>query len=180
MRGGRDGRAIRKPLIVFAPKSLLRHPRASSNLTELAEGQFRELVSQTEIIHRESVSKLILCSGKIGYELEQACKERQIDDVPILKVEQLYPFPKNLIQKELKKYPNIEELVWAQEEPQNMGAWTFVKDRLFSLIKTSIPLRYAGRPESASTATGSLKVHLKEQATILRTAISGASIKTRA
>ncbi len=178
MRGGKEGRGIRKPLVIFAPKSLLRHPRALSNLGELAEGHFRELVIQTENIARERVSKVIFCTGKICYELEETCRERRVEDIAILKVEQLYPFPKNQIQKELKKYPNAEEYVWAQEEPRNMGAWTFIKDRLVSMTKTPLPLRYVGRPESASTATGSLKVHLKEQAAILRAAISGPAMKT--
>ncbi|HVN79116.1 MAG TPA: multifunctional oxoglutarate decarboxylase/oxoglutarate dehydrogenase thiamine pyrophosphate-binding subunit/dihydrolipoyllysine-residue succinyltransferase subunit [Terriglobia bacterium] len=179
MRGGKDGRGIRKPLVIFAPKSLLRHPRVLSNLAELAEGHFHELVNQTESTPRESVSKVIFCAGKICYELEEICREKQAQNVAILKLEQLYPFPKNQIQKELKKYQNAEEYVWVQEEPRNMGAWTFVKDRMASVTKTPLPLQYVGRPESASTATGSLKVHLKEQAAILRAAISGPAMKVR-
>jgi 2-oxoglutarate dehydrogenase E1 component len=179
MRGGKDRREIRKPLVVFAPKSLLRHPRAASRLVDLADGHFCELVNQTETISRDGVSRVIFCTGKICYELEEICRDKRIEDIAILKLEQLYPFPKNQIQKELKKYPNVEEYVWAQEEPRNMGAWTFVKDRLVPITKTPLPLRYVGRPESASTATGSLKIHLKEQTAILRAAISSPMMKSR-
>jgi 2-oxoglutarate decarboxylase len=179
MHGGKGGRGIRKPLINFTPKSLLRHPRAMSRLNELAEGSFCEVINQSESVPREKVSKVIFCTGKVSIELAEACQEKQADDQVILKLEQLYPFPKNQIARELKKYPNARDFVWVQEEPQNMGAWFFVKDRLVREIRAEYPLRYVGRPESASTASGSLKTHLREQAALVKAAVAGSAIKTR-
>jgi 2-oxoglutarate decarboxylase len=168
MRGSKEGRGIRKPLVIFTPKSLLRHPRASSTLAQLAEGHFQELVNETELLDKDKVTRLLLCSGKLCYELTEAIKENGSEDTAILKFEQLYPFPKSQLRRELKKYPNVSEIIWVQEEPQNMGAWFFVKDRLAPDIKAGQTLRYVGRPESARTASGSLKVHLKEQAALLK------------
>jgi multifunctional 2-oxoglutarate metabolism enzyme len=177
MRGGKEGRGIRKPLVVFTPKSLLRHPRSSSALSELAEGHFQELVNETESLDRDRVTRLLLCSGKVSYELIEAMKEGGIDDSAILKLEQIYPFPKNQLRREVRKYSNTTEIVWVQEEPQNMGAWSFVKDRLAPEMKVGQTLRYVGRPESASTATGSLKVHLKEQTALIKNAFNSSNLK---
>ncbi len=168
MRGGKEGREIRKPLVIFTPKSLLRHPRASSTLAQLAEGHFQELINETELLDKGKVTRLLLCSGKLCYELIEAIQEKGSDDTAILKFEQLYPFPKSPFRRELRKYPSVTEIIWVQEEPQNMGAWSFVKDRLGPELKAGQALRYVGRPESASSATGSLKFHLKEQAALLR------------
>jgi multifunctional 2-oxoglutarate metabolism enzyme len=172
MRGGKDGRGIRKPLILFTPKSLLRHPRVSSSLDELAGGHFQELVNATESVQKEKVTRILIASGKICYDLLGACEEKRLDDVVILKLEQVYPFPKNLLRKELRKYPNANDVVWVQEEPQNMGSWFFLRDRIASELKGNQALRYVGRPESAATATGALKVHLKEHAGLVKSAIS--------
>ena len=171
MRGSREGRGIRKPLVIFTPKSLLRHPKASSTLDELADGHFQEVVNATDRLNREKVARVIIASGKVCYDLLEYAVENQIDDCAILKLEQLYPFPRNLFKKEFKKYPNVTEFVWVQEEPRNMGAWTFVKDRLYAELRAPQTLRYVGRHESASPATGSLKIHLKEQAAIVRAAL---------
>jgi 2-oxoglutarate dehydrogenase E1 component len=179
MRGGKEGRGIRKPLINFTPKSLLRHIRAMSKLSELAEGSFREVISQNESAPRERICKVIFCTGKVSVDLAEACREKQASDLVILKLEQLYPFPKNQIARELKKYLNAQDFVWVQEEPQNMGAWCFVKDRLGREIRTGYPLRYVGRPESASTATGSLKMHLRDQTALVKAAITSSATKAR-
>jgi 2-oxoglutarate dehydrogenase E1 component len=177
MRGGKDGRGIRKPLILFTPKSLLRHPRVSSSLDELGSGHFQELVNATESLNKEKVTRILIASGKICYDLLGACEEKRLDDVVILKLEQLYPFPKNLLRKELRKYPNANDVVWVQEEPQNMGGWSFLRDRIASELKGNQALRYVGRPESASTASGALKVHSKEQAGLVKSAISPVGAK---
>ncbi|PYV43773.1 MAG: multifunctional oxoglutarate decarboxylase/oxoglutarate dehydrogenase thiamine pyrophosphate-binding subunit/dihydrolipoyllysine-residue succinyltransferase subunit [Acidobacteria bacterium] len=177
MRGGKDSRGTRKPLVLFTPKSLLRHPRASSSLDELAEGHFQEVMNETESTNRDKVIRILCCSGKVSYDLVEAWEEKGIDDQVILKLEQLYPFPRAHLRRELRKYPNVNEFVWVQEEPQNMGAWSFVRECLAPEIKAGQMLRYVGRPESASPATGSLKVHLKEQAALIRTAFLSSSSK---
>jgi len=177
MRGGKEGRGIRKPLVLFTPKSLLRHPRSGSALSELAEGHFQELVNETESLNRDKVSRVLLCSGKVCYELIAAMTEKGMDDSAILKLEQIYPFPRNQLRRELRRYTNVTEIIWVQEEPQNMGAWSFIRDRLVQEVKQSQTLRYIGRPASASAATGSLKVHLKEQATLIRNALSPSNSK---
>ncbi len=172
MRVGKDGRGIRKPLILFTPKSLLRHPRVSSSLDQLASGHFQELVNAIESLSKDRVTRILIASGKVCYDLLEACEEKRIEDTALLKLEQIYPFPKNLLRKELRKYPNASDIVWVQEEPQNMGAWFFVKERIAAELKENQALRYAGRPESASTATGALKSHLKEQAALVKSAIT--------
>jgi 2-oxoglutarate dehydrogenase E1 component len=177
MRGGKDSRGTRKPLVLFTPKSLLRHPRASSTLHELAEGHFQEVLNQTESVNKDKVTRVLCCSGKVSYDLVDVWEEKGIEDQAVLKLEQLYPFPRAHLRRELRKYPNANEIVWVQEEPQNMGAWSFVRERLASEIKGGQILRYVGRPESASTATGSLKVHLKEQAALIRTALLSSSLR---
>ena len=177
MRGGKEGRGLRKPLVIFTPKSLLRHPRSNSTLAELAEGHFQELVNENESLDKDKVTRLLFCSGKLSYELNEAIREKGIEDTIVLKVEQIYPFPKGALRRELRKYSNTTEIVWVQEEPQNMGAWYFVKDRVASEMKAGQTLRYVGRLESASAATGSLKVHLKEQAALIKAALSASSVK---
>jgi len=134
-------------------------------------------VNETESLDRDRVTRLLLCSGKVFYELIEAMKEGGINDSAILKLEQIYPFPKNQLRREVRKYSNTTEIVWVQEEPQNMGAWSFVKDRLAPEMKVGQTLRYVGRPESASTATGSLKVHLKEQTILIKNAFNSSNLK---
>jgi 2-oxoglutarate dehydrogenase complex dehydrogenase (E1) component-like enzyme len=172
MRGGKDGRGIRKPLVLFTPKSLLRHPRSSSALSELAEGHFHERVNESQSLNKDRVGRLLFCSGKICYELIEAMKEKGIEDSAVIKLEQIYPFPRNQLRRELRRYTNVGEIIWVQEEPQNMGAWSFAKEHLALEMKPSQTLRYVGRPASASTATGSLRVHLKEQAALIKNALS--------
>ncbi len=171
MRGGKDGRGIRKPLIVFTPKSLLRNPRTFSSLDELADGHFQEVLNESEAFSKDKVSRILLCSGKVCYDLAEACKERAIEDVVIIRLEQVYPFPRNQLRKELRKYPNANEILWVQEEPQNMGTWFFIRDRVVPELKPNQTPRFVGRLESASTATGSLKIHLKEQAALVKAAL---------
>ncbi|MEW5974645.1 MAG: multifunctional oxoglutarate decarboxylase/oxoglutarate dehydrogenase thiamine pyrophosphate-binding subunit/dihydrolipoyllysine-residue succinyltransferase subunit [Acidobacteriota bacterium] len=179
MRGGKDGRGIRKPLVVFTPKSLLRHPRVNSTFDELAQGHFHEVLNDTDYLNREEVVRILACSGKVCYDLLEACREKNVLDTAIVKLEQLYPFPKQALRREFKKYGRASEVVWVQEEPQNMGAWFFVKDRIQAELRPDQELRYIGRPESASTATGALKVHLREQSNLVRMAILGEKTRPR-
>jgi 2-oxoglutarate dehydrogenase complex dehydrogenase (E1) component-like enzyme len=177
MHGGADRRGVRKPLIVFTPKSLLRHPKAVSRMSELTSGGFREIMSETANLDPAHVSKLLVCSGKVYYDLLAAREQRNIEDVAILRVEQFYPFNPAEFSDILLRYPLTAEVVWVQDEPRNMGAWRFIQDQIQPLIDDSRrTLRYAGRPDSASPSTGSLKRHQQEQADLIEEAFSTATV----
>jgi 2-oxoglutarate dehydrogenase E1 component len=160
-------RPWRKPLIVMTPKSLLRNPDAVSRLEELAQGRFQRVLAGTP---NSKAKRVILCSGKVFYDLEAARKAAQKDDVDIIRLEQLYPFPNKELEAALAPYPESTEVVWVQEEPANMGAWWFIRarfgDRMFGH-----PLHVVARPESSSPAVGSKKVHDKEQQAIVSAAL---------
>ncbi|HOL70000.1 MAG TPA: multifunctional oxoglutarate decarboxylase/oxoglutarate dehydrogenase thiamine pyrophosphate-binding subunit/dihydrolipoyllysine-residue succinyltransferase subunit [Bryobacteraceae bacterium] len=160
-------RRARKPLIIFTPKSLLRHHRAVSTVSELTSGRFREVIGETGHIEPNRVTRLLLCSGKIYYDL----LERQPENVAIARIEQLYPFPHAEVQDVIMRYPLTAEVVWVQEEPRNMGPWRFVQEQVQPLLAQSRRvLRYVGRPESASTATGSHRRHTEEQKAVVEAA----------
>ncbi|MCC7175793.1 MAG: multifunctional oxoglutarate decarboxylase/oxoglutarate dehydrogenase thiamine pyrophosphate-binding subunit/dihydrolipoyllysine-residue succinyltransferase subunit [Bryobacterales bacterium] len=172
MCGGPDRRGVRKPLVIFTPKSLLRHPGAVSRLEEFSTGGFREVIDDGSV-PASAVGKVVFCCGKVYYDLLAAREERRTDSVALVRVEQLYPFPEQDLLDVLEKYPQSSELVWAQEEPRNMGAWRYMRDRLRPLIASGgRNLRYAGRPESASPATGSHKRHALEQAALVEEAFA--------
>ena len=162
---------FRRPLVLMTPKSLLRLPAAASPLAELTRGSFEEVLSDAG--PPEQVRRLVLCSGKVYYDL---LKERG-EGVGLARVEQLYPLGAPRLRQEIERYPRLEELVWAQEEPKNRGAWSFIQPRLQAIFPR-LPLRYAGRPASASPATGSLKQHRSEQAALVRLALKGEGSKT--
>jgi 2-oxoglutarate dehydrogenase E1 component len=161
-------RNFRKPLVIMTPKSLLRHKRAVSTLEEMSEKAFFQRVygETGKIGAPNKVRRIVVCSGKVYYDLLQAREEKSIDDVAIVRVEQLYPWPKETLVREFGKYKNAE-VVWCQEEPANMGSWTFVDRRLEYVldgldIKAKRPV-YAGRAPAASPATGLMKNHVREQ-----------------
>ena len=172
-------RDFRKPLIVMTPKSLLRHKACVSSLADFAEGSsfHRVLPEHRRLVARKNVKRVVLCSGKVYYDLLAAAQEHQVNNVAIVRVEQLYPFPAKSIACELKKYPNAE-IVWCQEEPENNGAWHFVDRRIEKVLadiedvdmQASRPI-YVGRPESAATATGMLKRHLAQQEALINEAL---------
>jgi len=168
-------RDFRKPLVLMTPKSLLRHKRAISRLDELAgKASFhRVLWDDCPVDADEKIKRVVLCSGKIYYDLWDEREKNGTRDVVVLRVEQLYPFPYRSLTKELRRYPNAE-IVWCQEEPKNQGAWSFVAPRLDEVFQTlgrkNQRARYYGRSESASTATGLLQKHLVEQSKIVREA----------
>jgi 2-oxoglutarate dehydrogenase E1 component len=146
------------------PKSLLRLPAAASKLEELATGAFRPLIDDPAADRRrEEVRRVVFCTGKIFYDLVE--KERP-SGIAIVRVEELYPWPQG-IGRLVDTYPNVEEVVWAQEEPKNMGAWSYVSPRLRADIGTILPLRYIGRPERAAPAEGYHNSHVQEQARIV-------------
>ena len=172
MYGGPDRRGVRKPLVIFTPKSLLRHPKASSQIAEFTGGEFREVLGD-EVTEAPDVSRVLVCSGKIYYDLLAAREEREAQQVAIVRLEQLYPFPAQELEETLARYESASEVVWVQEEPRNMGPWQFMRERLqTSLEGTDKSLRYAGRAESASPATGSHKRHLAEQAAVVEDAFA--------
>jgi 2-oxoglutarate dehydrogenase E1 component len=173
MYGGPDRRGVRKPLVIFTPKSLLRHPRAVSPLQEMTAGGFREVLGETESIEAHRVRRVLLCSGKIYYELAEAREASGAGHVAIVRIEQLYPFPDAELNDVLLRYPTTAEVLWVQEEPRNMGPWRFLRQHVQPLLDSSRRLlRFAGRPESASPATGSHQRHLAEQSDILEEALA--------
>jgi multifunctional 2-oxoglutarate metabolism enzyme len=180
MYGGADRRGMRKPLVVFTPKSLLRHPRAVSTGNDLTSGGFREVIGETAPLDPERVNRVIYCSGKIYYELLAAREERGTANIAIVRLEQLYPFPESQVNDVLLRYPLTAEVAWVQEEPRNMGPWRFVSEQIQPLLNPSRrELRFVGRPESASPAGGSGKRHQQEQNEIVTDALAEGSV-TRA
>ncbi len=161
----------KRPLIIMTPKSLLRHPMAASSLEDLSEGTFQPVLDDEEARERaESVERLILCSGKIYTELEGSEDRDEAVDTAIARVELLYPFPEDRVREVLEGYPNLREVLWVQEEPQNMGAWAFVEPRLRGITGGEVPLLYVGKPPRPSPAQGSAKFHKQEHAYIVRSA----------
>ncbi len=170
-------RNFRKPLVIMTPKSLLRHKRCVSTLQEMAgETSFQRVYGETQTIAApDKVRRVVCCSGKVYYDLLQAREDKGVNDVAIVRVEQIYPWPKETLAREFAKYKNAE-VVWCQEEPANMGSWTFVDRRLeYALegvaIKAKRPV-YAGRPPAASPATGLMKTHVREQNQICEWALN--------
>ncbi|HWB96969.1 MAG TPA: hypothetical protein VG672_09710, partial [Bryobacteraceae bacterium] len=173
MYGGPDRRGMRKPLVVFTPKSLLRHPKAVSTIQEFTGSGFREVLSDAGPIEAERISRVVFCSGKVYYDLLAEREKQGAEHVAVIRVEQLYPFPEDQVNDLLARYPVSAEVAWVQEEPRNMGAWRFVREQIQPLLDSSgRELRYVGRAESASPATGSGKRHQQEQAEIVSDALS--------
>jgi 2-oxoglutarate dehydrogenase E1 component len=156
-------RPWRKPLIVMSPKSLLRHRRAISTMDELAEGAFQRIIPDDPVVDPSKARRLVMCTGKIYYDLLERRERDEVDDIGIMRVEQLYPLRASELQARLAPYPKDVDLVWAQEEPWNMGAWYFMRARLPEILGSEQPLRCIARPESASPATGSGASHKLEQ-----------------
>lgn len=156
-----------RPLIVMTPKSLLRLPAASSAIAELENGGFQPVIDDALIQDRTSVKRLVLCSGKVYYDLESAREELDSGGVAVARVEQFYPYPKTKLQEVIASYPNLTEIIWTQEEPENMGGWSFLMPRLTEQLPDGAALRYIGRDASASPATGSYAVHELEQKKIV-------------
>jgi len=162
---------IKRPLVIMTPKSLLRHPMAASKLEDLSEGAFQAVLDDEGARQRaESVERLILCSGKIFTELAGSEYREEAVDTAIARIELLYPFPEDRVREVLDGYPNLREILWVQEEPQNMGAWTFVEPRLRKLAGDELPVLYVGKPPRPSPAQGSAKFHKQEHAAIVRDA----------
>ena len=162
-------RKFRKPLILMTPKGLLRHRRAVSDLETFTQGGFQCLIDDPDVADAPAVRRLVLCSGKVYYDLVAGRGEE--DGIALVRLEQLYPFPQEQIGEALERYAGVEEVLWVQEEARNMGAWAFVEPLLESLLN-GVPLRYVGRDEAASPATGSYQVHQAEQEEIVEQAMA--------
>ena len=157
-----------RPLILMQPKSLLRLPEAASRLEDLSNGRFRPVIDDPSDVQRDTVKRLVFCTGKLYYDLAAArATEKAGDGVAIARVEELYPWPHDDVAAVVDQYPNVEEVVWAQEEPRNMGAWTYVSPRLRASTGNQLTVRYLGRPERASPAEGYHQAHTAEQARII-------------
>jgi multifunctional 2-oxoglutarate metabolism enzyme len=162
-------RDVRKPLVIFTPKSLLRSPNAFSDLEEFTTGHFLETIDDPSVDDRDAVRTVVLCSGKVAYDLLSARDDREAP-VAVVRVEQLYPFPAEQITSILDAYPNATDVVWAQEEPRNMGSWNFVYPRLVELfeeVEGDRSLRCVSRVASASPAAGQHVVHEQEHEQLL-------------
>jgi 2-oxoglutarate dehydrogenase E1 component len=156
----------RRPLVIMTPKSLLRNPLASSPVSDLTSGTFRPVIDDAAAANRkESVTRLLLCSGKVIVDLESSAARTTADRVAVARVEQLAPFQNSALRQLIAGYPNLQEIVWVQEEPRNMGPWSYMEPRLRDLVGDQFSVRYVGRPERASPAVGSLRSFLDETGT---------------
>lgn len=175
-------RPARKPLIVMSPKSLLRHKLAVSNLEDLAEGKFETVISEIDQLDNSKVTRLVLCGGKVYYDLLEKRREAGLENVAIVRIEQLYPLPEARILEEVAQYPNLEEIVWAQEEPRNQGAWYYLAPHMFRLIAppkasgkarptNAYLLEPVARPSSAAPAAGSMQMHTEQQKKVVNDAL---------
>jgi 2-oxoglutarate dehydrogenase E1 component len=156
-------RNLRKPLIIMTPKSLLRAKDATSPLSEFTKGGFQTVIPESKELRNDRVKRVVVCSGKVYYDLVKKREAKESDDVAILRVEQLYPFPHKAFAAELKKYPAATEVVWCQDEPQNQGAWFFIQHNLYENMTAGQRLGYSGRAASASPAVGYSHLHIEQQ-----------------
>ncbi len=165
-------RPYRKPLIVMTPKSLLRHKLSTSSLEDLHSGEFQTVIPEIDKLTNKNVKRVVFCTGKVYFDLLEQRREDKIKDIAICRVEQLYPFPRESVINELKRYPNADEVVWCQEEPKNQGAWYQIMHHFKACIEDKHTMLYAGRDASASPAAGYLAVHREQQATLVKAALS--------
>lgn len=167
-------RPLRKPLIVMSPKSLLRHKEAVSTVEELANGRFHNVLDETDDLDKSKVERVVLCSGKVYYDLRAARREREIDNVALIRLEQLYPFPEAELLQVLSGYDGLKDAVWCQEEPMNQGAWYSSQHHMRRVIaahKPDVYLSYAGRDASAAPAAGYMALHLEQQEAFINQAL---------
>ena len=161
-----------RPLVVFTPKSLLRNPMAASPVSTLTDGEFKPVLDDPRASKRKDlVTRLVLCTGKVAIDLEQSA-QRDAENVAVARVEMLAPFQKGALRDVISSYPNLKEIVWVQEEPRNMGAWSYMGYRLRDLVEDRIPVRYIGRPEQASPAEGYATKHKENQDRIVAAAFA--------
>ncbi|MFL5759859.1 MAG: 2-oxoglutarate dehydrogenase E1 component [Thermomicrobiales bacterium] len=169
-----------RPLVLMTPKSLLRNPAAASSIDELATGTFQPVIDDPRAEDRRvQVTRLVLCSGKVAVDLNASDQRETAEQVAVVRVEQLAPFQNSALRHAIGRYPNLAEIVWLQEEPRNMGAWSYIEPRLRELTEGALPTGYIGRPERASPAEGSAESHADEQARIVAEAFANAPALAR-
>ncbi len=166
-------RPFRKPLVIMSPKSLLRHKLAVSSLEDITSGHFQTIIGEQSKHNPKKVTRFILCAGKVYYDLLEARDQDKLEHVVIARLEQLYPFPENLLKIELAKYPKLEEFIWCQEEPKNQGAWYQSKHHFTDHVPAHISVSYAGRDASAAPAVGKFHVHIEQQKAVIHSALYG-------
>ncbi|MEP1382156.1 MAG: 2-oxoglutarate dehydrogenase E1 component [Paraglaciecola sp.] len=165
-------RPMRRPLIVMSPKSLLRHPLATSSVDELAEGVFHNVIDEVDDISPSKVKRVVMCSGKVYYDLLEQRRKNEQNDIAIIRIEQLYPFPHEEIGQIVSKYKTAKDWVWCQEEPQNQGAWYCSQHHFWAALPKGATLTYAGRKASASPAVGYISVHNQQQKDLVDDALT--------
>ncbi|MBL3599098.1 MAG: 2-oxoglutarate dehydrogenase E1 component [gamma proteobacterium endosymbiont of Lamellibrachia anaximandri] len=166
-------RPLRRPLIVLTPKSLLRHRLATSPIQTFTEGSFEPVIGELDKLNPDEVVRIVMCSGKVYYELLEARRTRSLGDVAIVRIEQLYPFPLEYFNKAIAPFPQARDLIWCQEEPQNQGAWDQIKHRFRTHLQAGKRLYYVGRETAAAPAVGYRPLHIKQQETLIDEALSG-------
>jgi 2-oxoglutarate dehydrogenase E1 component len=164
-------RPLRRPLIVMTPKSLLRHKLATSGLDELSGGGFLPVIGDPDMQDRAAVRRVILCSGKVYYDLLERKRDAGLEEVAIIRIEQLYPFPWRLLREELAGYTGLPDFIWCQEEPRNQGAWYSMRHKLQEAIGEQNRLHYTGRAASAAPAVGYYGLHVKQQEALVAHAL---------
>ncbi len=165
-------RPYRRPLVVMSPKSLLRHKMSTSAVEELAEGRFEPVIGEIEALDAERIERVILCAGKVAFDLLEERTGRGLDNVAIIRVEQLHPFPRDLLMQQLERYGHATEIVWCQEEPKNQGSWTYIRDLLRECVTPQQRLFYAGRPASPAPAAGYYQLHIEQQSALIDEALT--------
>ncbi|VAX00512.1 2-oxoglutarate dehydrogenase E1 component [hydrothermal vent metagenome] len=165
-------RKMRTPLIVMTPKSLLRHKLSTSRLEDLSDGEFKTVIDDPDGLDAKKVTRIVVCSGKVFFDLLDARRKRELHTVALIRIEQLYPFPTTQFCDVLEAYPKAKQIVWCQEEPQNQGAWQYIRPTLRDSKQDKQVLSYAGRPAAAAPAVGSYKKHIQQLQSLIDTALS--------
>jgi 2-oxoglutarate dehydrogenase E1 component len=166
-------RAFRRPLVVMTPKSLLRHRLATSSLDELEQGRFQTVIGEQDALDPDEVQRVVICSGKVYFDLIEARRARGLADVAILRIEQLYPFPKEEFARAIAPYRSATQFIWCQEEAQNQGPWDQIKHRFHWLLDDGRRVYYVGRSASAAPAVGHRHVHVEQQEQLVDEALTG-------
>ena len=156
----------------MTPKSLLRHKLSTSPLSDLETGMFKVVISEIDSLDAHKVKRVVLCSGKVYFDLYEARQKKEIQDVAIVRVEQLYPFPRALLKTEIERFSAAKEVFWCQEEPRNQGAWYQIQHHILACTRDDQAIHYAGREASPAPAAGYYSVHAKQQKQIVDTALS--------
>ncbi|MEJ1416809.1 MAG: 2-oxoglutarate dehydrogenase E1 component [Candidatus Sedimenticola sp. (ex Thyasira tokunagai)] len=166
-------RPMRKPLVVMTPKSLLRHRLATSSMDEFTSGEFQPVIGEIDDLDPDKINHIIVCSGKVYYDLLEARRARGLHNVIIIRLEQIYPFPRERFDQVIDNYPKVDKLIWCQEEPQNQGAWDQIKHRFHTQLNKGKSLGYVGRHSAAAPAVGFYPIHVRQQEILIDEALTG-------